>query len=32
MTLADIGAGEGLVAFRAIDRIDESLRVLTRGS
>jgi ubiquinone/menaquinone biosynthesis C-methylase UbiE len=28
MTLADIGAGEGLVAFRAIDRIGQSLRVL----
>jgi arsenite methyltransferase len=28
MTLADIGAGEGLVAFRAIERIGPSLRVL----
>jgi arsenite methyltransferase len=28
MTLADIGAGEGLIAFRAIDRVGESLRVL----
>ncbi|MGO8920612.1 MAG: class I SAM-dependent methyltransferase [Stellaceae bacterium] len=28
MTLADIGAGEGLIAFRAIDRIGPSLRVL----
>lgn len=28
MTLADIGAGEGLVAFRAIDRVGPSLRVL----
>ncbi len=27
-TLADIGAGEGIVAFRAIDRIGPSLRVL----
>jgi arsenite methyltransferase len=27
MTLADIGAGEGLVAFRAIERIGPSLRV-----
>src|SRR5579872_6733963 len=28
MTLADIGTGEGLVAFRAIDRIGASLRVV----
>ncbi len=28
MTLADIGAGDGLVAFGAIDRIGPSLRVL----
>jgi len=28
MTLADIGTGEGLVAFRAIDRIGSSLRVV----
>jgi ubiquinone/menaquinone biosynthesis C-methylase UbiE len=28
MTLADIGAGDGLVAFRAIERIGPSLRVL----
>ena len=28
MTLADVGAGEGLVAFRAIDRIGPSLRVI----
>jgi ubiquinone/menaquinone biosynthesis C-methylase UbiE len=28
MTLADIGAGDGLVAFRAIDRVGPSLRVL----
>ena len=28
MTLADIGAGEGLIGFRAIDRIGPSLRVL----
>jgi arsenite methyltransferase len=28
MTLADIGAGEGLIAFRAIDRIGHTLRVL----
>jgi ubiquinone/menaquinone biosynthesis C-methylase UbiE len=28
MTLADIGAGDGLVAFRAIDRIGPSLRVI----
>ena len=28
MTLADIGAGEGTVAFRAIDRVGPSLRVL----
>jgi len=28
MTLADVGAGEGLVAFRAIDRIGPSLRVV----
>ena len=28
MTLADIGTGEGLIAFRAIDRIGSSLRVL----
>ena len=28
MTLADIGTGEGLIAFRAIDRIGPSLRVL----
>ncbi len=28
MTLADIGSGEGLIAFRAIDRIGPSLRVL----
>ena len=27
MTLADIGAGEGLIAFRAIERIGRSLRV-----
>lgn len=27
MTLVDVGAGEGLVAFRAIDRIGPSLRV-----
>jgi len=28
MVMADIGAGDGLVAFRAIDRIGASLRVL----
>jgi arsenite methyltransferase len=28
MTYADIGAGDGLVAFRAIDRIGPSLRVI----
>ena len=28
MTLVDVGAGEGLVAFRAIDRIGPSLRVV----
>jgi arsenite methyltransferase len=28
MTLVDIGAGEGLVAFRAIERIGPSLRVI----
>jgi arsenite methyltransferase len=28
MTLVDVGAGEGLVAFRAIDRIGPSLRVI----
>ncbi|HUJ96768.1 MAG TPA: methyltransferase domain-containing protein [Stellaceae bacterium] len=28
MTLADIGAGEGLIGFRAIDRIGPSLRVI----
>jgi arsenite methyltransferase len=28
MTLADIGAGEGLLAFRAIERIGPSLRVV----
>lgn len=28
MTLADIGTGEGLVAFRAIDRVGPSLRVV----
>jgi len=28
MTLLDVGAGEGLVAFRAIDRIGPSLRVI----
>jgi arsenite methyltransferase len=28
MTLADIGAGEGLIAFRAIDRIGPSLSVI----
>ena len=28
MTLADIGAGEGTVAFRAIERVGPSLRVL----
>jgi arsenite methyltransferase len=28
MTLVDVGAGEGLVAFRAIDRIGSSLRVI----
>lgn len=28
MTLADIGAGDGLIGFRAIDRIGPSLRVL----
>jgi arsenite methyltransferase len=28
MTLADIGAGEGLIAFRAIDRIGHTLRVI----
>ena len=28
MTLADIGTGDGLVAFRAIDRIGPSLRVI----
>jgi SAM-dependent methyltransferase len=28
MTLLDVGAGEGLVAFRAIDRIGPSLRVM----
>ena len=27
MTLVDVGAGEGLVAFRAIERIGPSLRV-----
>jgi arsenite methyltransferase len=27
MTLADVGAGEGLVAFRAIERVGPSLRV-----
>jgi ubiquinone/menaquinone biosynthesis C-methylase UbiE len=27
-TLVDVGAGEGLVAFRAIDRIGPSLRVI----
>ncbi len=28
MTLVDVGAGEGVVAFRAIDRIGPSLRVI----
>jgi len=28
MSLADVGTGEGLIAFRAIDRIGPSLRVL----
>jgi ubiquinone/menaquinone biosynthesis C-methylase UbiE len=28
MTLVDVGTGEGLVAFRAIDRIGSSLRVI----
>ena len=28
MTMVDVGAGEGLVAFRAIDRIGTSLRVI----
>jgi len=28
MTMVDVGAGEGLVAFRAIDRIGPSLRVI----
>jgi arsenite methyltransferase len=28
MTLVDVGAGEGLIAFRAIDRIGPSLRVI----
>jgi ubiquinone/menaquinone biosynthesis C-methylase UbiE len=28
MTLVDVGSGEGLVAFRAIDRIGTSLRVI----
>jgi ubiquinone/menaquinone biosynthesis C-methylase UbiE len=28
MTLIDVGAGEGLVAFRAIDRVGPSLRVI----
>jgi arsenite methyltransferase len=28
MTLADVGTGDGLVAFRAIDRVGPSLRVL----
>ena len=28
MTLADIGAGDGLIAFRAIERVGPSLRVL----
>jgi ubiquinone/menaquinone biosynthesis C-methylase UbiE len=28
MTLADIGSGEGIIAFRAIERIGPSLRVL----
>lgn len=28
MTLLDLGAGDGLVAFRAIDRVGESLRVI----
>jgi arsenite methyltransferase len=28
MTLADIGAGEGLIAFRAIERMGHSLRIL----
>jgi len=28
MTLVDVGAGEGLLAFRAIDRIGPSLRVI----
>jgi ubiquinone/menaquinone biosynthesis C-methylase UbiE len=28
MTLCDVGAGEGLVAFRAIDRIGPTLRVI----
>jgi arsenite methyltransferase len=28
MTLVDVGAGEGLMAFRAIDRIGSSLRVI----
>ena len=28
MTVVDIGAGEGLVAFRAIERIGPSLRVM----
>ena len=28
MTMVDLGAGEGLMAFRAIDRIGQSLRVI----
>ncbi len=28
MTLADIGAGDGLIAFRAIDRVGPTLRVI----
>jgi ubiquinone/menaquinone biosynthesis C-methylase UbiE len=28
MTLVDLGAGDGLVGFRAIDRIGESLKVI----
>ncbi|MDR3416571.1 MAG: methyltransferase domain-containing protein [Nevskia sp.] len=28
MVLADVGAGEGLIAFRAIDRLGPSLRVI----
>lgn len=28
MTLADIGSGDGLIAFRAIDRIGPSLSVI----